>query len=83
MSPVPKRDGKSAKDDRSRDPLVCCQMHLLSLRACPDNVRRSFSTFFLLLFGRTIQEDNGQSEYEVSLSCGEMILIPREFLVAS
>lgn len=46
VSPVLKHDGKCVKDDGSRDPLVCCHMHLLSLGAGPDNVRSSLLVFF-------------------------------------
>lgn len=85
VSPVLKHDGKSIKDDRNRNPLVCCHMHLLSLK----NLSRQLKQVFLYLFfflviwlGKIIQVNGGQNAYEVSLSCAEMILLLWEFLVA-
>lgn len=81
VSALLKHDGKSVKDDRIRDPLVCCHMHLLSLKSLSRQCKKVFPYFFFF-FLRIIQVDGGQSAYEVALSCGEMILLPREFLVA-
>lgn len=87
VSPVLKNDGKSIKDDRNRNPLVCCHMHLLSLKNRSRQLKQVFLYLFFFFFlviwlGKIIQVNGGQNAYEVSLSCAEMILLPWEFLVA-
>lgn len=51
VSALLKHDGKSVKDDRIRDPLVCCHMHLLSLKSLSRQCKKVFPYFFFFFGG--------------------------------